>query len=263
MIGAIIGAIIGYLVSHSFWGIVLGGLIGSMLGSSVRRMRPARPVGDFVEPLFAVLGAVAKADGRVSQSEIAIAERLMARMQLSPEQRQVAIAGFNQGKQPGFDVDAAMAQLRQWTGGRRDHAITILDVVVETVLAEGPSEAKFNLLRRLAATLRISEMELMALMAMKGYSWSPGGGGSGRQQGWQGGSYTPPRRAPSGPDPYTVLGVERDADERAVKRAYRKLISQHHPDRMGDLPDDLRRRADERASEINAAYERIKDERGW
>src|SRR5690625_1407274 len=106
MIGAIIGAIIGYLVSHSFWGILLGGLVGSMLGSSVRRMRPVRPVGDFVEPLFAVLGAVAKADGRVSQSEIIIAERLMARMNLSAEQRRVAIAGFNQGKQPGFDVDA-------------------------------------------------------------------------------------------------------------------------------------------------------------
>lgn len=263
MIGAIIGAIIGYLVSHSVWGIILGGMIGSMLGSSVRRLRPAPPVGDFVEPLFAVLGAVAKADGRVSQSEIVIAERLMGRMNLSTEQRRVAIAGFNQGKQPGFDADSAMAQLRHWTGGRRDHAITIMDVVVETVLAEGPSEAKLALLRRLAAALRISEMQLMALMAMKGYQWSPGGGQGGRQQSWQGGAYTPPHRTSSGPDPYTVLGVSRDDDARAVKRAYRKLISEHHPDRLGDLPEDLRRRAEERASEINAAYERIKDERGF
>jgi len=69
--------------------------------------------------------------------------------------------------------------------------------------------------------------------------------------------------APSGPDPYAILGVERDADDRAIKRAYRKLISEHHPDRLGDLPEDLRLRAEKRAGEINAAYERIKAERGF
>ncbi|HEX7342111.1 MAG TPA: co-chaperone DjlA [Rhodanobacteraceae bacterium] len=264
MIGAIIGAIIGYLLLRDPWGALLGGVVGWMLASGSRRLRPTAPIGDFVAPLFAVLGAVAKADGRISESEIAVAERLMGRLNLSAEQRQVAIGGFNQGKQPGFDIDAATAQLRQWTGGRRDHAITIVDVVVETVLAEGPSEAKLNLLRRLAASLHISDMELMALMAMKGYAWSPGSANAGRQQGWQGaGGYSPPRRAASGPDPYTVLGVSHEADEKAVKRAYRKLISEHHPDRLGDLPDDLRRRAEERAGEINAAYERIKAERGW
>lgn len=263
MIGAIIGAIIGFLILHSIWGAVIGGIIGWVFTAG-RIVHRTPPVGDFVAPLFAVLGAAAKADGRVSESEIAVAERLMTRMNLSTEQRRVAIEGFNQGKQPGFDVDAAMGQLRQWTAGRRDHAITILDVVVETVLVEGPSEAKLNLLKRLAATLHISEMELMALMAMKGYAWTPGGGAhAGRQQGWHGGGYVPPRRAPSGPDPYAILGVSREADERAVKRAYRKLISEHHPDRLGDLPEDLRRRAEGRASEINAAYERIKAERGW
>ncbi len=262
MIGALIGAIIGYLILREPWGALIGGIVGWLLTSGRHYLRPAPPIDAFVEPLFAVLGAVAKADGRVSESEIAVAEHLMARMKLSAEQRRVAIGGFNQGKQPGFDPDPAMAQLRQWTAGRRNHAITIVDVVVETVLAEGPSEAKLNLLRRLAATLRISDMELMALMAMKGYAWSPGAGQAGANA-WQGSGYTPPRRATSGPDPYTVLGVSRDADERAVKRAYRKLISEHHPDRLGDLPEDLRRRAEARASEINAAYERIKAERGW
>ena len=62
-------------------------------------------------------------------------------------------------------------------------------------------------------------------------------------------------------DPYTVLGIERDAGEREIKRAYRKLISQHHPDKLGDVPDELKRRAEDRAREINAAYERIKSER--
>ncbi|HEX7339368.1 MAG TPA: co-chaperone DjlA [Rhodanobacteraceae bacterium] len=265
MIGAFIGALIGLLIFREFWGLLLGGTIGWLVSSNTRRYRRAAPTEGFIDPLFAMLGAVAKADGRVSESEIAVAEKLMQHWRLTPEQRRVAIAGFNRGKQPGFDVDTAMAALRQWTGGRRDHAITVLDVVVETVLAEGPTEVKLQLLRHLAASLRISDMELMALMAMKGYAWQPGGARGGGRQGWQGAGagYAPPRRTSSGPDPYAVLGVARDADQRAVKRAYRKLISENHPDRLGDLPEELRQRAEQRAGEINAAYERIKAERGW
>lgn len=262
--GIIIGAIIGFLLFHGFVGALIGGVLGWLLTASQRAARPRTSFDQAVEPLFALLGAVAKADGRVSEAEIAIAQRLMDRMGLSTEQRRHAAASFNAGKQSDFNLDAALARLRTWTGGRRDHAITILDVVVEIVLAEGAGEAKMQILRRLAAALRISEMELMALMAMKGYAWTPPGGGQHRWGGAQGGGqYTPPRRETSGPDPYVVLGIQRDADDRAIKRAYRKLISEHHPDRLGDLPENLRKDAEARASEINAAYERIKAERGF
>jgi len=135
--------------------------------------------------------------------------------------------------------------------------------VIETVIAEGnPPPEKMAILRQLAFALRVSDMELMALMAMKGYAWQGAAGARGR--GYRPGSgYVPPQRNTQGPDPYAVLGITRDADERAVKRAYRKLISEHHPDRLGDLPAEMRKRAEARASEINAAYERIKAERGF
>ena len=97
---------------------------------------------------------------------------------------------------------------------------------------------------------------------MKGYAWNAGANYRGQGYG-NGNGYVPPQRNTSGPDPYTVLGIGRDVDDRAVKRAYRKLISEHHPDRLGDLPEDMRKRAEARASEINAAYERIKAERGF
>jgi DnaJ like chaperone protein len=170
------------------------------------------------------------------------------------------------GKQPEFDVTRTINELRQWVGMRRDHAFPVLDVVIETVLAEGnPPPEKMAILRQLAFALRISDMELMALMAMKGYAW---GNGQHGQRGYgqrhaYGNGYTPPQRTPQGPDPYAVLGIDRQADERAVKRAYRKLISEHHPDRLGDLPEDMRKRAESRASEINAAYDRIKEMRGF
>jgi DnaJ like chaperone protein len=201
----------------------------------------------------------------VSEQEIAIAERLMTRMNLDAELRKQAVASFNAGKQPEFDVTQTITALRNWVGLRRDHAFPVLDVVIETVLAEGnPPPEKMSILRQLAFALRISDMELMALMAMKGYAWNAGASGSrGYGHGPSGGGYVPPQRTALGPDPYAVLGIDRNADDRAVKRAYRKLISEHHPDRLGDLPEDMRKRAESRASEINAAYDRIKEQRGF
>ncbi|MEZ2419230.1 co-chaperone DjlA [Luteibacter sp. RCC_6_2] len=260
--GTLIGAVLGMWLTHNLLGALVGGALGFMFDASRQQQRRRTPTqGGYVAPLFALIGAVAKADGRVSEREIAIAERLMARMGLDQEARRVAIEAFNEGKQPEFNATAVIDELRQWVGHRRDHAFPVIDVVIETVLAEGnPSPEKMAILRQLAFALRVSDMELMALMAMKGYAWNAGA--SGRSYGG-GGGYTPPQRNTQGPDPYAILGIQRDADDRAIKRAYRKLISEHHPDRLGDLPDDMRRRAEARASEINAAYERIKAERGF
>ncbi len=56
------------------------------------------------------------------------------------------------------------------------------------------------------------------------------------------------------PDPYRVLGVERNADDAAIKKAYRRLAQQSHPDRN---PDD--QRAEERFKEISQAYAVLSD----
>ena len=61
---------------------------------------------------------------------------------------------------------------------------------------------------------------------------------------------------------YEELGLDAECGMDAFKQAYRRLMSQHHPDKLGDVPDELKRRAEERAREINAAWEHIKAERG-
>lgn len=262
-----------YTLWFAFFGLVIGHAPGAITGAVIgfifdnlrhsQRKNATPEAGGFVGPLFTLLGAVAKSDGRVSEAEIAVAERMMSRMNLDAEQRKHAAVSFNDGKQPEFDVTGTINELRGWVGMRRDHAFPVLDVVIETVLSEGnPPPEKMAILRQLAFALRVSEMELMALMAMKGYAWNGAGGqrGPGRSSG---GGYSPPQRTSQGPDPYTVLGIDRAADDRAIKRAYRKLISEHHPDRLGDLPEDMRKRAESRASEINAAYDRIKEARGF
>ena len=59
-------------------------------------------------------------------------------------------------------------------------------------------------------------------------------------------------------DPYAVLGVTTEATDADIERAYRRLISQYHPDRLEGAAAELRRQAEARAREINGAYDRIK-----
>lgn len=60
---------------------------------------------------------------------------------------------------------------------------------------------------------------------------------------------------------YDVLGVAPDASDAEIDQAYRKLISQYHPDRVAGAAPELRAQAESRAADINAAYDRIRKAR--
>lgn len=257
IIGKLVGAVLGMIVFHSPFGLLIGAIIGHFYDVALTQFRPPSMGSGFIEPLFSFAGALAKSDGRVSEVEIAAAESLMARLRLDTAQRRAAIERFNAGKQADFPAELAINDLKRWCGGRRDLAFLVLDLLLDLVYAEGVLVApKLVLLRKLCWALGVNDHELAALAAMKGYA--PTGPGAQRGPGAR-----PPPPGPLRADPYVVLGLERTANERDIKRAYRKLMSQHHPDKLGDVPDELKRRAEERAREINAAYERVKGERGF
>ena len=228
-------------------------MLGHFYDVAITQLRPPSLGRGFIEPLFGFAGALSKSDGRVSEVEIAAAESLMARLRLDNGQRRAAIERFNAGKQPDFEVQLAIADLKAWCGGRRDLAFLVLDLLLDLVYAEGRAgrgEARAGAQAVLGARRQRSRAR-----CARGDERSCGAGAARPRVRGR-------RRAPMRVDPYAVLGLERNADEREIKRAYRKLMSQHHPDKLGDVPDELKRRAEDRAREINAAYERIKTERG-
>ena len=62
-------------------------------------------------------------------------------------------------------------------------------------------------------------------------------------------------------DYYEVLGVEKNATEQEIKKAYRKLAMKYHPDKVSHLGEDFRKTAEEKFKAVNEAWEKIKKER--
>jgi DnaJ like chaperone protein len=243
-IGKLIGAFLGWLLTRHPIGIALGLALGHAYDEGLMRglfkdLLPALPErAALQDPLFALAGAVAKSDGRVSEREIAVAEALMQRMGLNPGQRQRAISKFHSGKEPDFDLHAAARALRLFCGFDGQLKLVMLDVLADVGTADGVLSAECEqVLERIARTLDTTEADFRAIIARKR--------GQGRS------------------DPYEVLGLTSKASDQEIRDAYRRLIGQHHPDKQpASATPEERERAEQRAREINAAYEQLKSLRG-
>lgn len=243
------------LLLRGFSGLVWGGLIGFVVSRVFRALllRGLRGIQTrYIESTFAVVGAICKADGVVTRDEIQFTEDLFTKFHLSPEQRKLAKAAFVRGKSSDFDLDAEVDKFGRTV--RHNHALIqfFLQVQLLAVAADGeihPQEEEMVV--RIARRLGLSEREVAQLQAMlRGAARGSAPAGS------------PPKKRQI-EDAYAVLGVSADAPFDEVKRAYRKLIIEHHPDKLAakGLPENMREFAEERAREINAAYDLIKKAR--
>ncbi|WP_058556527.1 co-chaperone DjlA [Thiohalocapsa sp. ML1] len=272
--GKVVGGLLGFAAGGPL-GAMLGAALGHGVDSGVQRLADdlGLPFGDrrrmesaFFTATFSVMGHLAKADGRVSEAEIALAETVMSRLQLTGDRRSAAIALFRQGKQPDFDLDAVIGRFRRECLGRRLLVQLFLEVQLQAAYADGePSADKRRLLDKIREGLGVSPMlfrQLENLVRMqRRFAGAAPGGDAWRERARQTGGAG--RRAPTtGPtlkDAYALLGVAPKDSDDAVKRAYRKLLSQHHPDKLVSkgLPEDMIRLATQKTHEIRRAYEMI------
>ena len=183
----------------------------------------------------------------------------MQRMHITGEDRQRAIRQFNRGKQPDFDLDEALKSFAHHSMVRQDLRQMFMEILVEAAFSSGAiTQAENEVLFKVARLLHIPGQVFSAMLHARGGASGQyrSAGGRQRQAGAQAGSMT---------QAYAKLGLETGASDAEVKKAYRKLVSQYHPDKLVSrgLPEEMMDIAKTRVREINTAYDQIKQSRGF
>ena len=250
--GTLIGGTLGYV-----FGGPLGAIIGAALGGNLDR---GIQMGDEIDPgvgpgnqervqaaffttTFSVMGHVAKADGHVSSQEISSAQNIMAQMQLSAQQRKAAIKFFDQGKSPEFPLTEVLKQFKKECHGRRNLVQMFIEIQIGTALADGRLHAaEKRIIYTIGDILGFSRHHIEHLFNIAS------------------GAEATASDTLTLPQAYKILGVSKNSSEADIKKAYRRLMSQHHPDKLvaKGLPDEMITLATEKTQEIRKAYDLIK-----
>ena len=253
----IMGAIIGFWLFGGLFGAILGYFVAGFFNSGLEaNLRNGYDLhsksGDiFFTTVFSLMGHIAKADGKVSQDEIDQAEIMMSKLGVSGAKRQQAIDYFKHGTSADFDMTALLSTFSTAVRFRADLKQNLLMFLVEMAIADDEFHASEEaILRRVARSIGIEMRSFERMVEMLKAQRSFSGG-----------------QSASGIDDlttaYKAMGVDSSISDKELKRAYRKLMSQHHPDKMiaKGVPADMVAMATEKTQEIQAAYDLIERSR--
>ncbi len=255
--GKLLGGAFGFLLGGP-----LGALVGAAFGHNFDRgmEKVANSMGwepgnqqrvqtAFFTATFSVMGHVAKADGHVTPDEIRMARAVMDHLQLDANLRKAAEKLFTEGKRSGFPLDEVLQQFRKEVGRRTTLTQMFMEIQLQAAYADGklhPAERK--ILLHIAAELGIAQALYEQLESMVRAS-------AGQRPGAV--------QRPTLESAYETLGISSSASDQEVKRAYRRLMSQHHPDKLvaKGLPEEMMKIASEKTHQIRTAYEMIQESR--
>lgn len=252
--------LVGVIAGYYFFG-WFGALLGLFVGSYFDRMRAygsgaINPLQNalrqavFLETVFIAMGKLAKADGQVSRGEVDHVELFMHKLGMTTEHRQQAIFLFKRGADPAFDIEPIYVRFMSVCGHTRHLKQVLMVYLIVMALADGnlhPAEDAF--LAGIAQRLGYDQAAFRQILEMVQ-----------NQSRFAGGQVN---TAHALEDAYKALGVSKDSTDQEIKRAYRKLMSQYHPDKlMGQgVPEDMIAVATEQAKEIQLAHDMIKQHR--
>ena len=258
--GKVVGTLAG-LATGKPWIALLGLLLGHQFDRGFAE-RFSDPVGGaagpirlpeyFIRALFQVMGHMAKADGRVSEDEIRAARALMHRLDLGPAKIGQAIDWFDSGKQKTFPLLATVRQLQRDTARRPELRSVFVRLLIEVALSKATLHRRErSLLWTVCSELEIGRVELAQLEAMlraqRAFRKSPAGAAD----------------AARVSEAYAVLGVDKSSTNEDIKRAYRRLMNKHHPDKLAASNPGAAElaAAQKRTRDIRSAYETLKSRR--
>jgi DnaJ like chaperone protein len=272
--GKLLGGTFGFMLGGP-----LGAILGAALGHQYDKGLKALPGGQrqvppdqqelnqtaFFTATFSVMGHIAKADGVVTPDEIRFAEAVMQQMDLTKEQRATAINLFREGKKDEFRLDEVLDQFHSQIGRQRNLVRMFMEIQVQAAYGDGKKHAaEHRILESISKRLGISAIELgmieqMVLASMHFQQRE-------QQQRHSGRGRTRSSTAGVGSlsDAYAILEIEKSASDGEVKKAYRRMLSRHHPDKLASkgLPEEMMKIAAEKTHLIKQAYEMIKQSRG-
>lgn len=269
--GKVIGLLLGLLSGAGFWGLLLGLALGHVFdkiraaqGKAWFSSNQTRQT-IFFRTTFQVMGHLTKSKGRVTEADIQIALQLMDRMQLHGAARTQAQQAFREGKQSDYPLRGKLRELRSACFGRFDLIRMFLEIQIQAGFADGtlhPNERQ--VLYVIAEELGISRTQFDQFLNMMeggqqfgGHYHSAGAGQGGQRYGAQ--------QGPTLEAAYKVLGVKPGDDYMTIKRAWRKQMAEHHPDKLvaKGLPPEMMEVAKQKAQEIQAAWDLIRRERNF
>ncbi len=238
------GALVGVLIGHQF-DRGLGDNVSDRVDDSDDEHDSPSNSQSLFYATFAVMGHIAKSDGRVSEEEIEAASRVMKAWRLNSGQKRLAIEHFGEGKRHDFPLAQVLLQFRKDTANHRPTLLSFVRAQLTIMLADHqihPSTRKRTW--QVCQNLGITRVE-MAVIEASLRAQSPRGGGKTLEAA------------------YAELDLNPEASDQDVKRAYRRLVNRLHPDKL--IGDDItpveQEEAKVRLARCLDAYEMIKDQR--
>ncbi|MFA5961010.1 MAG: co-chaperone DjlA [Tatlockia sp.] len=273
--GKLIGALLGYLLGGS-----AGALIGILIGNFFDRAFNAhysRPHWSyysekrkvvqqtFFNATFSFMGYIAKADGRVSEQAIQVAKQLMAEMRLNTTQKKAAQLRFNEGKARSFNVTSQLTELREILKASPDLLQLFIDIQYRAAQASGLSIKKILALDTVFRALGFAPLAEQTRFYA---DFTPPNEASNKRSYSYNRSHTyQTHNEPSDPlaKAYAMLEINNGCNKDEVKRAYRRMISRNHPDKLiaQGLPETMIKIANDKTQKITKAYALICLNRGW
>lgn len=204
--------------------------------------------------MFMVLGRLAKMDGRVTKEEIGYANEIMKRMALNGEKRQQAIQSYEQGKYPDSDLSETVSIAAKISGRRSALAKLFMQIQCEAAYLKGSLKLKDKMmLRDIAELFGYNKSEFLAIAsATQSEQYR-------RAEQRSSTEFFQPRGRSFLHNAYQVLQLEPGVEDSEIRRAYLRMMSRNHPDKLAsnNLSETKLRQAQENAMAIRNAYETL------